>query len=364
MPTAAHTAFTRSVGMNTVNDLWEKVIAFENVYAAYHAAIRGKRYRREVLEFKYGLEDHLCSIIEQLKADTYQPAMTRCFWITDPKKRLISAPAFRDRVVHHALCQAIEPIFEKRFINESFACRVGKGTHTAMEHMVDCVCRAKRHWGHYWVLKCDIHSFFPSVHHDTLQHLIGRAIRDTRVLHLISIMIRAHESPDKDDWGIPIGALTSQLFANIYLDTLDHYLKEVCQVPYYARYMDDFVVLHRDKGVLQSLLCRIEDYLHDKLLLNLNPKTGIFPGKQGIDFCGYRIWPTHVKPRKSTIKRAKKRLHKMALLYRTNPVILEHAKASLQSFLGYIKHCSGWRTTQSILKTATFKPTTEQSHDR
>jgi hypothetical protein len=120
--------------------------------------------------------------------------------------------------------------------------------------------------------------------------------------------------------------------------------------------MDDFVILHKDKRVLQGLLCKIEDYLHDELQLNLNPKTAIFLGKQGIDFCGYRIWPTHVKPRKSTVKRAKKRLKKMAVKYQTNPAILEHAKASLNSFLGYIKHCSGWQTTKSILQKAIFRP--------
>ena len=200
------------------------------------------------------------------------------------------------------------------------------------------------------------------MHHDTLKRIIGRTIRDKKVLQLIDNIIRSYESPEQDGRGIPIGALTSQIFANIYLDQLDHYLKEVCQVTYYARYMDDFVILHKDKKVLQQLLCKIEDYLHDNLLLNLNPKTGIFPGKQGIDFCGYRIWPTHVKPRKSTVKRAKKRIKKMALQYSTNPAILEHAKASLNSFLGYIKHCSGRKTTLSILKAAAFKPAKE-SHE-
>jgi retron-type reverse transcriptase len=345
--------------MNTVNGLWEKIIDFENVYHAYRAVARGKRYRQESLDFKYALEDNLCALSNELVWDMYKPSIMRQFWIIDPKKRLISAPAFRDRVVHHALCQIIEPVFEKRFINESFACRVGRGTHAAMEHTVSCVRQAKRQWGHYWVLKGDVHKFFPSIHHDTLYRIMGRAIRDTKVLHLINLIIRSYESPDRDGWGIPIGSLTSQLFANIYLDQLDHYLKEVCQVPYYARYMDDFVVLHQDKRVLQSLLCKIEDYLHDELMLNLNPKTGIFPGKQGIDFCGYRIWPTHIKPRKSTVKRAKKRLKKMAIQYRTNPAILDHAKASLNSFLGYIKHCSGRRTTISTLKAAAFKPTKE-----
>jgi retron-type reverse transcriptase len=362
MPTAAHAAFLLGGGMNTVNGLWEQVIDFGNVYRAYRAAAKGKRYRQESLEFKQNLEDNLCTITNELVWDMYKPSEMRQFWIVDPKKRLISAPAFRDRVVHHALVQIIEPIFEQRFISESFACRVGRGTHAAMQHMVYCVRQAKRQWGHYWVLKGDVHRFFPSIHQDTLQHIINRTIRDKKILNLIGILIRAYESPEQDGRGIPIGALTSQLFANIYLNPLDHYIKEGCQVTYYARYMDDFVIVHKEKSVLQGLLCNIEDYLHDELKVNLNPKTGIFPGKQGIDFCGYRVWPTHVLPRKRTVKRAKKRLKKMAVKYKTNPAILEHAKASLKSFLGYMKHCSGRRTTQSLLKATAFKPAKE-SHE-
>jgi retron-type reverse transcriptase len=337
-------------GMNTVTNLWEQVVDFENVYRAYRAAARGKRYRQESLDFKYQLEDNLCTIVNELVWDMYQPSPMRQFFVLEPKKRLISAPAFRDRVIHHALCQVIEPIFERRFINSSFACRVGHGTHTAMQYTLHCV----QQWRMYYVLKGDITQFFPSVNHEILKQIISRAIRDKKVLHLIDIIIRSYESPEQDGRGIPIGALTSQLFANIYLDQLDHYLKEVCQVTYYARYMDDFVIVHRDKKLLQGLLCKIEEYLHEHLKLNLNPKTGIFPGKQGIDFCGYRIWPTHVKPRKSTVMRAKKRLKKMISTYKTNPEILEHAKASLNSFLGYIKHCSGFRTTKSLLQKAIF----------
>jgi hypothetical protein len=135
----------------------------------------------------------------------------------------------------------------------------------------------------------------------------------------------------------------------------DHWIKEENHVEFYTRYMDDFVILHHDKQYLWELLCKIENYLRDNLDLNLNPKTGIFPGKTGIDFCGYRIWPTHVKPRKSTLKRAKKRLRKMARMYRTNPEILKHAKASIMSFLGYIRHCQGWHSTRSLLESIVFK---------
>lgn len=337
---------------HTVTGLWQRVIDFENMYHAYRAAALGKRYREEVLRFAHRREENLIELINRLVWDMYKPLPLRDFWISEPKRRLISAPAFRDRVVHHALVQVIEPIFENRFIKETFACRVGKGTHAAMRHTAWCAQAAKRRWGSYYVLKCDVHKFFQSIDHETLKGIIRRSIRDPKVLHLIDSIIDSHDSGEAGK-GIPIGALTSQLFANVYLSPLDHYLKEAYRIAYYARYMDDFVILHHDKAYLTALLSIIKDVLGN-LELTLNPKSGLFPGKQGIDFCGYRIWPTHIKPRKSTVKRAKRRLRKMARIYETNPGILEHAKASLMSFLGYIMHCSGWRTTESVLTRTIF----------
>jgi retron-type reverse transcriptase len=306
-----------------------------------------------VLQFNYRREENLIELRNRLIWDMYNPLPFREFWIAEPKKRLISAPTFRDRVVHHALIQIIEPIFETRFVKETFACRVGKGTHAAMRHTAWCARVAKRGWGTYYVLKCDIHKFFQSIDHNALKGIIRHSIRDMKVLNLIDIIIDSHDSGVAGK-GIPIGALTSQLFANAMLDPLDHYLKEACRVKFYARYMDDFVILHHDKAYLKELLERIKTFLGE-LELTLNPKTGIFPGKHGIDFCGYRVWPTHVKPRKSTVKRAKRRLKKMARDYGTDPSTLEHAKASLNSFLGYIMHCSGWRTTQFLLEKIVFK---------
>jgi len=340
---------------STVNNLWDGFIDFENIYRGHYFAARGKRYRDHVLSYKAKLEDNLFSLIDDLKGNTYAPLPLRQFRIIDPKPRLISAPAFRDRIVHHALIQIIEPIFEKRFVNESFACRVGRGTHAAMRHVHKCTRLAKRRWGDYYILKCDVHKFFPSVNHNVLKQIIRRAIRDKRLLRLIDTIIDSYEADGRIDTGIPIGALTSQLFANAYLDPLDHYLKETCRIKYYARYMDDFVILHHDKKYLQELLGKIEAFLRDRLAVRINPKTQIYPAKHAIDFCGYRIWPSHIKPRKRTVKRAKKRLRKMVKIYKGNPKILEHAKASLVSFVGYIKHCSGRKTMKSVLKTATFK---------
>jgi retron-type reverse transcriptase len=335
----------------TYNNLWNKVIEFEHIYNAYRVARKGKRYRHESLYFMKDLEENLITLQNELIWNMYKPLPLRQFYVFEPKKRLISAPNFRDRVVHHSLVSIIEPIFEKKFVKETFACMTGRGTHAAMRHVVKCARIAKRRWGGYYVLKCDIHKFFPSVNHEILKMIIRQTIRDMRLLNLIDIIIDSYEA---DGRGIPIGSLTSQLFANLYLDPLDHFIKEICRVKYYARYMDDFIIIHNDKSYLRKLKIDIENFVNEYLNLTFNPKTGIFHEHQGIDFCGYRVWPTHVLPRKSTIKRAKRRLKRFTAVYKDNPGILKHAADSLQSFIGYIRHCSGWRTTRSMLNRIIF----------
>jgi retron-type reverse transcriptase len=339
---------------HTANNLWEKVVDFENVYRAYRAAVKGKRYHNEILNFRNNFEENILAIIEDLNEGTYKPLPLRQFYIREPKTRLISAPAFRDRIVHHSLVQIIEPLFERRFINETFACRKGRGTHAGVRHVFHCAQLAKHTWGRYYVLKCDVTKFFPSISHDMLKQIIRRTIRDRRVLWLLDAIIDSYSTEGMEGIGIPIGTLTSQLMANVTLDPLDHRVKEM-GIHYYARYMDDFVLLHRDQAFLREAWKDIEGFLNENLALTLNPKTNIFPGKHGIDYCGYRIWPTHINPRKSTIKRTKRRLKKFSKTYQENPHILEHAKMSIMSFFGYIKHCSGYKTTLSVLKKAVFK---------
>lgn len=344
----------------TFNNLWDKVIDFEHIYNAYRQAKKGKRYRYEALDFIKDLEVNIITLQNELIWNLYQPMPLRQFYVFEPKKRLISAPTFRDRIVHHSLVSVIEPIFERRFVKETFACMVGRGTHAAMQHVVRCSRIAKRKWGDYYVLKCDIHKFFPSVNHEILKKFIRRTIRDKKLLNLIDIIIDSYESEGR---GIPIGSLTSQLFANIKLDPLDHFIKDDNGIKLYARYMDDFIIIHHDKEYLKTLWKKIEKFVVEELDMTLNPKTGIFPGKHGIDFCGYRIWPTHVKPRKTTIKRAQRRFTRFTKLYRDNPGILKHAHDSMVSFLGYIKHCSGWNTTRSLFNKIIFssvKPSNER----
>ena len=336
----------------TYNGLWAHIIDFENIYKAYLQARRCKRYRTEVLKFSFDLESNLIEIQNKLAWKTWEPGKWREFYVYDPKRRLIQAPPFKDRIVHHTLVQVIEPLFERKFIYDSYACRVGKGTHAAMYRVFNFERRAKRNYGHFYVLKGDISQYFPSINHQILKMIIGRTIRDKDTLWLIDKIIDF----GKNGRGVPIGALTSQLFANIYLDKLDHFIKDELGVKFYVRYMDDFVIIYADKYYLKQLLSKIEDFLWNHLALRLNPKTQIFPYTQGINFCGYRIWPTHILPRKQTIKRAKRRFKKFSQLYSEGKISLDKIKASLMSFLGYTKHCSAYYSTLGTLKKLVLKP--------
>jgi retron-type reverse transcriptase len=198
-----------------------------------------------------------------------------------------------------------------------------------------------------YVLQADIAKYFPSIHHDTMMDILARTIRDKDVLWLCCMVIKRSGF---DYRGIPVGALTSQLFANIYLDQLDHYIKDDLGVKFYARYMDDFVIISNDKQQLRDLLGRIEQFLQDRLHLDLNPKTDIFPVSRGIDFCGYRVWPSHILPRKRIMKRARKALGLLARLCSSGRIPLSKYRDGIMSFLGYAKHCDSNDAVNHILQ--------------
>jgi len=341
----------------TYNSLWAYIIDFENIYRAYLCARRCKRYRTEVLKFSSDLESNLIAIQNELIWETWEPGRWREFYIYDPKKRLIQAPPFKDRIVHHALVQVIEPLFERKFIYDSYACRVGKGTHAAMYRVLSFERQAKQNYGHFYILKGDISQYFPSINHKVLKRIIRQTIRDKDTLWLIDRII---DFGGENGRGVPIGALTSQLFANIYLNEFDHFIKDELSVKFYVRYMDDFVIIHTNKDYLKQLLCKIEDFLWSRLVLRLNLKTQIFLYTQGINFCGYRIWPTHILPRKQTMKRAKKRFKKFSEWR----ISLDKIKASLMSFLGYIKHCNAYHSTLGTLKKLVLRPQVAGIHLR
>lgn len=336
----------------THSDLWPQVTSWDNLYSGYTAARKGKRYRPEVLKFTANIEENILNIQNHLYWKTWRPGAWREFMVYEPKARFIQAPPFKDRVVHHALVSIIGPLFERKFIYDSYACRVSKGTHAAVMRLQSFLRRAQLKWGRVYVLKADISRYFPSIRHDRLLKIIRQTIRDKDALWLCETML--HECGEHGK-GIPVGALPSQLFANIYLSQLDHFIKEGMGIKFYLRYMDDWVVLSAGKERLREVWELAEDFLSVELGLTLNPKTSIFPASCGVDFCGYRIWATHLLPRKRNTTRMRRRLRKMSMLYAEGRITLQAVRSSVMSFLGYMKYCCGHRTTQSILNEHVFK---------
>ena len=288
---------------------FQRLTAWCNLLTAYHNASRGKRGKVEVARFESRLEDNLFELQTQLRLGTWQPKAYHHFYIHDPKRRLISAAPFADRVVHHALCQIIEPAFEKSFVHESFANRVGKGNHRALDHAQHCA----RH--HAYVLQLDVQRFFPSIDHAILHSLLAQKIHDDRIIDVIGrILVGGGDFPENaspfvfpgDDLlalmrprGLPIGNLTSQFWANVYLNPLDHCIKRELPCQAYVRYVDDLLLFADSKSDLWDWKAHIEQRMQ-ALRLRLHPHAQARPVSEGFGYLGFRVFAhkRRLKPRK------------------------------------------------------------------
>ena len=321
----------------THKKLYEKIISWENLLKAYEAARKKKKWKRQQLEFHQNKEENLFSIRQELIEEIWKPLPFRKFRRKlNLKERDIEAPCFRDRIVHHALVQVIEPLFEKKFISDSFACRKNKGTHRA-SLKIDKFIRRSTEKAH--VLKCDIKKFFNSIKTIKLFNILKKTISCKKTLRLIEKILMIREK------GLPIGTLTSQLFSNCHLNELDHFLKDRKRIKLYCRYADDFVIVSKSKEFLHSLKALVEKFLIENLNLELNKKTSIFPIRHGIDFCGFRSFRNHKKARKRVLKAAKIRSKK---LFKETNLTKQEVLGILGSFIGYVKHCNSKRSSKEI----------------
>jgi len=321
--------------------LYPLIYAFNNLYVAYVKARRGKRYKPEVLQFSANLERELIALYRELAGRSYRTGEYRRFTVYEPKKREVAALPFRDRVVHHALCNVIEPIFERGFIRDSYACRVGKGTHAAADRLTEFLRGAHRRWGGCYVLKADVAGYFPSVDHGVLMDIIRRKIVCPETLGLIGEILGSWNGDVGR--GIPIGSLTSQLFANVYLNELDQFVKHGLRARYYARYMDDVILLAADKAALWGWQSRIEQFLDEALRLHLNSKTDVFPEARGVDFVGYRTWRTHRLLRKRSARDIRRTLKVLGARYEAGEVDVETISAVVASWVGHASHADTYR---------------------
>ncbi len=354
--------------MRTYKNLYPQIHSFANLYLSFRAARKAKRHRVAVARFESDLEHNLLQLEAQLREQAYRPGPYTSFYVYEPKRRLVSAAPFRDRVVHHALCQVIEPIWEPRFIHTNYACRLGKGTHRALDQCHDWVRRFR------YCFHGDIVRYFPSIDHQIMRCLLARRIADRRTMWLIDRIldsgagIQVGEYPmtyfAQDDpltrsgqglfaalrpRGLPIGNLTSQFWANVYLHQLDKFAKHQLRCRAYLRYMDDFLLFSDDKAQLQEWKSAVRDFLAEHLRLVLHPrKSLVFPVKVGVDFCGFRIYPTHRRLRRSSVRRFVRRFRRQREAYQRGELPLEEISTSVQSWIAHAAHGDTWRLRERL----------------
>ena len=323
--------------MKRINNLFEKVVTKDNLFLAYQKARKGKSGQYGVRIFEKNVERNIDQIYDKLISGTYRTSEYSIFRIYEPKEREIFRLPFKDRIIHHAIMNILEPIWVSVFISHSYSCIKGKGIHSvlkAIKHDLNDVENTQ------YCLKLDIKKFYPSIDHDILKSIIRKKIKDTRLLKLLDEIIDSVE-------GVPIGNYLSQFFANLYLSYFDHYLKEEKKVKYYYRYADDMVILAPNKPYLHALLVDMNDYLTNQLNLQIKGNYQVFPTDvRGIDFVGYVFRHTHILMRKTI----KVRFCRKAAKLNKKKLDPKQYKMQIAPHLGWAKHCDSKNLIKKIIK--------------
>ena len=354
---------------NMIKDKFEDVFCLKNLYDAHIRGRRAKRSKRPIVTYELSLMYNLQIMLDRILSGKYKVTKYHDFVVFEPKKRQIQTLLYRDRVVQHVLCdKLLAPYFTKRAILDNGVCQIGKGTHFTLDRLVKNTVKMIKREGttDLYVLKCDIHKYFPSIPHEQLKRKVLHHIDDKRLRDFVAMVIDSYHTAPKylvehnipfaeacgphpfnpsmvtTGRGLPIGNQTSQIFGMFYLDTLDRFVKEKLRVKCYSRYMDDFILVHPDKLFLRNALVQIKALLDD-LGLQLNEKTKIFPLKNGIAYLGFKLYfyPTGKvvkKVARKTVKRfvAKARLINYAFAH--GLIKVERVKSTLAAYHGHLKH--------------------------
>jgi len=320
-------------GLNK-QDLFNRIISLDNLFLAWREFKCGKTKKIDVIEFQKNLKNNIFNLYTELKSKTYEHSDYFSFYVKDPKLRLINKACTKDRVLHHAIFRILYPIFDRAFIFDSYSCRINRGTHRAVNKLNNFARKVSRNNTKVcYVLKCDIRKFFDSINQGILLNLIKKKIKDENAIWLINKVVGSFSK------GLPLGNITSQLFANIYLNELDQFVKHKLREKYYIRYCDDFVILSDNKNYLENVILKIDNFLKTDLKLFLHPnKVAIRKFNQGIDFLGYVSFPYFIILRKKTKNRMFKKAGK------------SYNIATLISFLGMLKHCKSYKVRIKLLK--------------
>lgn len=328
--------------------MYERICSWDNLLLAYRRASSRKRGRHAAAAFEYQLEDNLVVLQRELTDRTYRPGPYHSFFIREPKRRLISAAPFRDRVVHHALCNVIEPIFERSFIFDSYANRVGKGTHRALDR-AQAFARRYR-----YVLQCDVQQFFPAIDHCILRETLARKLSDPEVMWLVDQILDSGAGvlsgeyvmryfPGDVLWdqlrprGLPIGNLTSQFWANCYLNPFDHFVKRELRCAGYLRYVDDFLLFTNDRAAISKWRDEIVGRLA-RLRLSMHPAAHPRPVAEGIPFLGFVVYPDRRRLKRRKVLAYWRRFRTLLNRYRLGEIALEAVTASARGWANHARY--------------------------
>lgn len=350
--------------MKRIKNLYPAIYDFENLFNAYKDGIKLKRDRPDVMAYTDNLEENLITLQNELIWKTYEVGHYRLFYVYEPKRRLIMALQFKDRVAQHAIYRQLNPLLDKQFIFDSYACRIGKGTHKAVKRLQYWFRQTDRKPQKYYYLKLDISKYFYRIDHEILMDILRKKIADKDLLDVLHGIINCEDTRfglplgadigdvafDEllADVGLPIGNLTSQMFANLYLDQLDQFCKHKLGLHYYIRYMDDVIILHHSKKHLERVKNEIAAFLDTELHLQLNNKTCIRPTSMGAEFVGFRIWSTHVKLRRKTARKMVKRLEYVFGAYKAGEIDRAAMDRTVASYRGILKHFDSHGMAQQL----------------
>lgn len=325
-----------------VKEIYFPSLTYSNLYNSYLLCKRGKRFREDVIKYSFKFEFFLKNTLIGLSKFTYKCSKYREFYVIEPKKRRVLAAAFADRVVHTwFVTYILSPVFEKTYITNSYACIKGRGMHKAAFDVQHGMRIYKRKYGQYYILKFDISKYFDNIDKDILIDIVARKISDKNALWLLRVILDStNEYYENNRIGIPIGNVTSQTLANIYAGQLDRYIKYELKCRFYYRYMDDGVLLCKDKAEAKQWLKLITCFLKEKLNLKLNSKTNIFKNKQGVNFCGYFITEKCLKIRFKGKQKLKNKLKLIDYLIQKRKIKIAEAKKYLNGHIGYISHAN------------------------
>ena len=325
--------------------LFESVANFGTLLVAERRARRGKRCRPDVARFVFHLETNLLDLESELRDGSYRTQPYRTFLVREPKLRRICAAAYRDRVVHQAVCDVLDPIFDRGLIDNTFACRRGKGVHAAVQRL-QALARKRP-----YALLLDVKRYFETIDHGVLKQIYRRKLKDQALLALLDGIVD-HPLPDPPTGkGVPIGNLTSQYFANLYLSELDHTIKGKMRLPGYVRYMDDMVVLADSKARLHDVLATITEFLRTRLCLELRPeRTRLLPVTQGLPWLGFRVFPGLIRLDGRKWARMRRRVRRCEAEHALGLIGEEEMARSVCSMVAHVSHIDSFRARKSLFE--------------